>query len=96
MTATHRRHTDEMLGLDYEICGHAPLQALGTVAGREFFFHARNDGWSFEVALENGDLPSDVGADAVFYREGKHKNASYMSIDTGIAIIKRLVTEYIE
>ena len=95
MTAGHRRHTDEMLGLDYEIWGEAPLQALGTVGNREFYFRARHDGWSFEVALENGDLPSDVGADAVFYRDGKHEDASYMSIDTGIAIIKRLVTEYV-
>ncbi len=88
------RHTDDMLGLDYEIWGQAPLQALGTIRDREFYFRSRHDGWSFEVSLENGDLPTDVGADPVFYREGKYENAGYMPIENGIAIIKRLATEY--
>ena len=95
MTAEFRRHTDEMLGLAYEIWGAAPLQALGTVGDREFYFRARHTEWEFEVALENGDLPSDVGAEPVFRKTGKHPNASYMPIDTGIAIIKRLATIFV-
>jgi hypothetical protein len=92
---TSRKVSDSLLQLDYEIWGEAPLQALGKIADREFYFRCRHNEWSFEVALENGDLPSDVGAKPVFYRTGKYENASYMPIDKGIAIIKRLAAEFV-
>lgn len=91
----HRQVTDSLLQLEYEIWGSAPVQALGTVLGREFYFRSRHDEWSFEVALENGELPSDVGVEPVFYRTGAFENASYMPLDKGIAIIKRLATEFV-
>lgn len=32
------------------IGGNCPVQAEGTIAGKEFFFRARGNRWSFEVA----------------------------------------------
>lgn len=90
-----RQVTDSQLQLEYEIWGEGPLQALGAILGREFYFRSRHDEWSFEVALDNGDLPSDVGAEPVFYRTGNFENASNMPIETGITIIRRLATEFV-
>src|SRR5687768_4835444 len=43
----------------FEVYGHGPVQAFGTVLGRELYFRARHDGWSFDVADQRGHLPSD-------------------------------------
>jgi len=95
MTNGMTKVSDLARQLECEIWGSAPVQALGTVAGREFYFRSRHTEWTFEVATENGDLPTDVGVEPVFYRESKYENASYMSLEQGIAIIQRLASEYV-
>jgi hypothetical protein len=44
---------------NFEVYGNCPVQGLGTVLGRDLYFHARHDGWWFEVADRAGNLPSD-------------------------------------
>ena len=67
------------LGLDYLLAGPALIQACGTVHGRAFFFIAKHSNWSFEVADDLGNLPSDTGNNAVCNVEGRRKLAHDMS-----------------
>ncbi len=87
--------SDPLLQLNCEVWGYAPVQAIGTVAGREFYFRARHTEWTFEVATESGDLPSDIGVAPVFFREGTHENASWMPLNEATAIIKRNALEFV-
>ena len=48
-----------------------PIQALGTIGGRGFYFIAKHSSWSFEVADDCGSLPSDTGNNPVFRVEGR-------------------------
>src|SRR4051812_12998286 len=82
--------SDPDLCVEYEIYGSAPVQGFGTVIGREIYFRARHDGWSFDVADHKGDLPSDGRAEADgFYREGAYEGASYMPLDAAMRIMER-------
>lgn len=84
-----------LLQLDYELFGSAPVQALGTIAGREFYFRARHNKWDFEVSAVDGQLPTDTGADPVFFKNGEFANASYMPHDVAMALIERCAEEYL-
>ena len=53
------------LNLHYELSRH-PIQALGSIAGREFFFIAKHGQWDFEMANDLNELPSDVSGIPVF------------------------------
>lgn len=75
---------------EFEVWGTCPVQALGTVLGRELFFRARGEHWSFDVADDDGNLPSDgaCGPNGL-YLEGKHRNAGYMEHAEAVRIIER-------
>jgi hypothetical protein len=89
--------SDPVRSIEYEIYGSAPVQAFGTVAGRDIYFWARHRTWSLDIADHNGNLPSDGCADAdSFYREGECENASYMPFEQAMQIIDRCLLEYEE
>jgi hypothetical protein len=59
------------LDAEFEVYGNCPVQAFGTVLGRDVYFHARHESWSFDVADHAGKLPSDgFSASDGFYRGG--------------------------
>ncbi len=78
--------------LEYELWGNEPVQALGTIAGKELYFHAKYDEWEFEVAHEGDKFPSD-GGDG-FARGGKMDRAGFMSEEQARALIERAAGEY--
>lgn len=80
---------------EFEVYGWAPVQGLGTVLGREMYFRARHDDWTFDVADHAGRLPSDgfFNSDG-FYRESKYPDASYMPLPKAVAIIGKCLQEY--
>jgi hypothetical protein len=79
----------------YEVSDEAPVQAFGTVLGRDLYFRARHDQWSFEVEDHAGNMPSDGFHDSDgFYREGKYEKASYMDLTVAVKIINRCLVEY--
>jgi hypothetical protein len=83
------------LDATFEVYGNCPVQAFGTVLGRELYFRARHDGWSFDVADHAGKLPSDGFRDSDgFYREGEHPNAGWMPLTEAVQIIVRCLQEY--
>jgi len=83
--------------IEYEISGNAPVQGFGVVVGRDIYFRARHDGWSFDIADHKGDLPSDGRADIDgFYREGQYDKASYMPFEVAMRIIDQCLREYID
>jgi hypothetical protein len=84
-----RNKENAQFGLKYELWGEAPVQALGTISGREFHFLSRHSEWEFEVANEQGKLPSDVREPPVFHRRGKYKNSSYMPVEVAVALIEQ-------
>ncbi len=79
----------------FEVYGNCPVQRFGTVLGRDLYFRARHNGWSFDVADHAGNLPSDgyQGSDG-FYREADYPNASRMPHREAVAIIERCLREY--
>jgi hypothetical protein len=79
----------------FEVYGNAPVQGFGAVLGRDLYFRARHDGWSFDVADHAGRLPSDGyrGSDG-FYREGDYPDASWMPHAVAVRIIVRCLEEY--
>ena len=77
------------LKLEYEIDDGPPIQALGTIAGREFYFHSKHSNWSFEVANDLGDLPTDVGGESVFHLQSRHNNAGRMPLGEACEIVER-------
>ena len=81
------------LGIEYELWGAYPVQALGTIRGREFYFHAKYHEWEFEVADARGVLPSD-GGNPEFVRRGKHPDASRMPHDEAASLIDSFLREY--
>jgi len=81
----------------FEVYGNAPIQGFGTVLGRDLYFRARHDGWSFDVADHRGHFPSDGFFDSDgFYREADYPNASYMPHHEAVMIIARCLQEYTE
>ena len=98
-----RTHTDENqievsnpeFEANYEIWGAAPVQAIGTAFGRDIYFRARHDEWTFEVADEAGNLPSDGQAGpSGFLIRGKDLNASYMPLREARKIIERGLKDF--
>jgi hypothetical protein len=81
------------LGVEYELWGEYPVQALGEIRGRDFYFHAKHYEWEFEIADAAGRLPSD-GGKPEFVRRGKHPNASYMPHDEAASLIDSFLREY--
>lgn len=80
---------------EFEIFGNCPVQALGTVLGRELYFRARHVNWSFDIANAEGGLPSDGYRDSDgFYREGDYADACWMPLREGIKIITHCLEEY--
>src|SRR5262249_33731282 len=74
----------------FEVYGSAPVQAFGKVLGRELYFRARHQQWTFDVANHKGHLPSDGCRDSDgFFREGNYPNASWMPLDRAVIIIVR-------
>jgi hypothetical protein len=89
------RVNDEMHSFSFELHGWAPVQALGEVGTREFYFRARHTDWSCEVSDSSGELPSDGRATSdAFIREGKCPNASYMPLREALKVIDRCMSEY--
>jgi hypothetical protein len=83
------------LEVQYEIFGDLPIQALGVVRNREFYFRLRHGEWTFEVADERGDLMSDHDQKQVFYRQGKVSHVDSTS-ETAKAQILCCLEEYLE
>ena len=80
---------------EFEVTGEAPVQAFGTVLGRDLYFRARHNAWSFDVADKAGNLPSDGYRDSDgFSREGHYSNAGYMPLNEAVKIIVRCLTEF--
>lgn len=77
----------------FEVCGACPVQGFGEVRGRELYFRARHNGWSFEVANEAGELPSD-GYAGGFYREGDYPNAGHMRPQDALDLISECLREF--
>jgi hypothetical protein len=83
------------LAAQFEVYGYCPVQGFGTVLGRDLYFRARHDGWSFDVADQAGHLPSDGYQDSGgFYREGDYPNAGWMPLGEAVKIITRCLEEY--
>jgi hypothetical protein len=79
----------------FEVYGKAPVQAFGSVLGRDLYFRAKHDGWSFDVADRSGNLPSDGYFDSDgFYREGDYPEAGWMPLAEVVKIIARCLREY--
>lgn len=77
----------------FEMWGNDPVQAIGNVGEREFYFRSRHNEWSCEVSNINQQLPSDGQAPDGFIRKGQHSNASYMALREAIRIIDACMTE---
>jgi hypothetical protein len=67
----------------FEVYGNCPVQGFGTVGGRDLYFHARHDGWTFDVAHSDG-----------FYREAAYPNASWMPHREAVEFIAGCLPEY--
>lgn len=79
----------------FEIAGDCPVQAIGTVRGRDLYFRARNNNWSFDVADSAGNLPSDGYRNSDgFYREAAHPNACWLPHEEAVKIIVNCLQEY--
>jgi hypothetical protein len=79
----------------FEVYGSVPVQAFGTVLGRDLYFHARGKSWTFDVADHNGHLPSDGYRDTDgFFREGPYPDAGWMPLDRAVNIIVRCLRQY--
>jgi hypothetical protein len=87
--------TDPEIEAEYEIYGEAPVQAFGTIFGRDIYFRSRHNEWTFEVADEAGNLPSDGQAGpSGFIIRGKDPNASYMPLKEAQKIVERGLMEF--
>jgi hypothetical protein len=79
----------------FEVYGNCPVQGFGAVLGRELYFRARHDGWSFDVADHAGGLPSDGYRDSDgFYREDDYPNAGWMPLQEAVKIFMRCLREF--
>lgn len=80
---------------EFEVHGVCPVQGFGTVRGRDLYFRARHDEWSFDVADHAGNLPSDgFRKSDGFYREAPYPEASWMPHRKAVEIIERCLREY--
>jgi hypothetical protein len=89
------RITAPEYGAEFEVDGNCPVQAFGRVLGRDLYFRARNEGWSFDVADHAGNLPSDGYRNSDgFYREGHYPDAGWMPLERAVEIVIRCLKEY--
>jgi hypothetical protein len=89
------RVTAQEYDASFEIYGDCPVQAFGTVGGRELYFRAKHENWSFDVADHAGNLPSDGYRESDgFYREGTYVGAGRMPLRKAIEIIGSCLSEY--
>ena len=81
---------------EYEVFGACPVQALGTVRGRDLYFRARHGEWWFKVADRAGTLPSDGGAREAdgFYRDGVDPHDGRMPLPEAVTVITECLREY--
>ena len=79
----------------FDVSGECPVQAFGTVGGRDLYFRARHGEWWCEIADSNGNLPSDgyFSSDG-FYREGLDPHNGYMPLPDAVVIIANFLKEY--
>jgi hypothetical protein len=91
---TQERRENIELALEYELFGAAPVQATGTICGREFYFRARHDSWEFEVAKEDGRLGSDCDEEPFFLRAGEAAGASFLSHEEAHRLIEKCAEEF--
>ena len=79
----------------FEVYGNCPVQGFGTVLGRDLYFRARHDSWSFDVADHAGHMPSDGYFDSDgFYRRADYPNAGWMPQQEAVKIIVACLREY--
>ncbi len=79
----------------FEVYGACPVQAFGTVRGRDLYFRARHGKWSFDVADSAGNLPSDGNFESDgFYREGIDPYNGYMPLPEAVAVVAECLREY--
>ncbi|MDB5296131.1 MAG: hypothetical protein JWO31_2114 [Phycisphaerales bacterium] len=83
------------MGLAFEVYGAAPVQADGTIGNRQFYFRAKHSNWTFEMADDLGELPTDTGNNAVFSVEGRYRSAGDMSLDEASKIIEACAKLYV-
>jgi hypothetical protein len=84
------------LDATFEVFGNCPVQGFGTVLGRDLYFRARHESWSFDVADRAGNLPSDGYQDSDgFYREGDYPNAGWMAHPDAVTIIVQCLRQYV-
>lgn len=71
--------------------GNCPVQAEGTVDGKEFYFRARGDSWSMSIGGEDV-----VGDPEWSYEEdyGSWPEAGWMPTDEALAFIDKAVALY--
>lgn len=80
---------------EFEVYGACPVQASGTVRGRDLYFRARHGEWTFEVADSAGHLPSDgYSKSDGFYREGIDPHNGYMPLPEAIVMVVACLREY--
>jgi hypothetical protein len=77
---------------DFEVFGTFPVQAVGTVCGRDFRFEAIDDAWRLEVADETF-IDGRLDAGRVFHGED-FPHAGWMSHEEAVEIIVRCLQEY--
>jgi hypothetical protein len=86
-------------------CTAAPVQAEGTVAGREFYFRARGELWSFTIAERTDHDPATLGPEDVatglaWYRSGTVSGgrfaASYLSLEEARSLIYECARAYLD
>jgi hypothetical protein len=81
---------------EFEVWGNCPVQGFGTVRGRELYFRARHDKWSFDVADHRGNYPSDGFHDEDgLYREGNFPDAGWMPFEEAVRIIEQCLRDYL-
>ena len=82
------------------IGGSCPVQASGTIDGKEFYFRSRGQGWSFAVAANAGIDPVDINATSEqgFYLEESYGeglyDAGFMPVEEAKEIINRCVEKF--
>lgn len=93
--ADHILVTAPEFDAQFEVWGNCPVQAIGTVLGRDMYFRARHRSWTFDVADVHGNLLSDgqAGSDG-FYREDEYTDAGWMTLTDAVKITTRCLEEY--
>lgn len=75
------------------IDGFCPVQGVGQVDDKFWYFRARHDEWSFEVYTKSceRELPKE---DPIWLTVGEHDNASWMKFSEAWALIEDSIAKY--